>query len=76
MTENPQASARRITVLPVQPGDPPFRVVEIDGEVIGSATAMTDVLIAAATAGIPVHDLDDPAAVRWVGGGKLSWKPH
>ncbi|MFJ9875490.1 hypothetical protein ACIRVI_20875 [[Kitasatospora] papulosa] len=76
MTENPHASAPRITVLPVQPGDPPFRVVEIDGEVIGSATAMTDVLIAAATAGIPVHDLDDPAAVRWVGGGKLSWKLH
>ncbi|WP_405665938.1 hypothetical protein OG379_29205 [Streptomyces sp. NBC_01166] len=76
MTESPLASAPRITVLPVQPGHPPFRIVEIDGEVIGSATAMTDVLIAAAAAGIPVHDLDDPAVIRWVGGGKLTWRPH
>ena len=29
-----------------------------------------------AAAGIPVHDLDDPASVRWGGGGKLSWRPH
>lgn len=76
MTEHPHSSVPRITVLPVQPGDPPFRTVEIDGEVIGNATGMTDVLIAAATAGIAVHDLDDPSVVRWVGGGKLSWKPH
>ena len=76
MTDNPYTSVPRITVLPVQPGDPPFRIVEIDGEVIGSATAMTDVLLVAAAAGIPVHDLDDPEAVRWVGGGKLSWKPR
>ncbi|MFB8120677.1 MULTISPECIES: hypothetical protein [unclassified Streptomyces] len=76
MTESPYAPVPRITVLPVQPGDPPFRVVEIDGEVVGTATAMTDVLSAAATAGITVHDLDDPASVRWVGGGKLHWRPH
>ncbi|MEU0127087.1 MULTISPECIES: hypothetical protein [unclassified Streptomyces] len=76
MTDSPYVSNPRITVLPVQPGDPPFRVVEIDGEVIGTATAMTDVLLAAAAAGVPVHDLDDPASVRWVGGGKLSWRPH
>ncbi|MFJ8751572.1 hypothetical protein ACIREO_19925 [Streptomyces sp. NPDC102441] len=76
MTRSPRTPAPRITVLPVQPGDPPFRIVEIDGEVIGSATGMTDVLIAAAAADIPVHDLEDPATVRWVGGGKLSWKPH
>ncbi|MFJ8921509.1 hypothetical protein B046DRAFT_05495 [Streptomyces sp. LamerLS-316] len=76
MTESPRPSAPRITVLPVQPGDPPFRIVEIDGEVIGSATDMTDVLIAASAAGIRVHDLDDPAVVRWVGGGKLTWKPR
>ncbi|MEU9358401.1 hypothetical protein AB0M10_06930 [Streptomyces sp. NPDC051840] len=76
MTETPHASTPRITVLPVQPGDPPFRIVEIDGEVIGGATGMADVLLAAAAAGIPVHDLDDPDSVRWVGGGKLSWTPR
>ncbi|MFJ8862437.1 hypothetical protein ACIRD8_28920 [Streptomyces sp. NPDC102451] len=76
MTESPHASAPRITVLPVQPGDPPFRIVEIDGAVIGGATDMTDVLIAAAAAGIRVHDLDDPAVIRWVGGGKLTWRPR
>ncbi|MFE7750164.1 hypothetical protein [Streptomyces sp. NPDC057428] len=76
MSDNPQPSNRQITVLPVQPGDPPFRIMEIDGEVIGTATALTDVLIAAAAAGIPVHDLDDPAAVRWVGGDKFSWRLH
>src|SRR4051812_5059255 len=25
----------RITVLPVQPGDPPFRILEVDGEMVG-----------------------------------------
>ncbi|WP_329041295.1 hypothetical protein OHT61_24910 [Streptomyces sp. NBC_00178] len=76
MTYSPQFPNPRITVLPVQAGDPPFRIVEIDGEVIGTATEVTDVLLAAAAAGIPVHDLDDPASVRWVGGGKLSWRLH
>ncbi|MER5895343.1 hypothetical protein [Streptomyces sp. NPDC001876] len=65
-----------ITVLAVQPGDPPFRLVEIDGELVGRATEMTDVLFLASAAGITVHDLDDPATVRWVGGGKLTWRPH
>ena len=37
MTESPYVSAPRITVLPVQPGNPPFRIVEIDGEVIRGA---------------------------------------
>ncbi|MEU1126171.1 hypothetical protein ABZ371_22060 [Streptomyces sp. NPDC005899] len=78
MTEsvNPDLSKPRITVLPVQPGDPPFRIVEIDGEVVGGAASMTDVLLAASAAGITVHDLDDPAVVRWVGGGKLTWRRH
>ncbi|MEU6820775.1 hypothetical protein ABZ921_09110 [Streptomyces atriruber] len=65
----------RITVLGVQPGWPPFRIVEIDGEVVGKAKSVTDVLDAAAMAGITVHDLDDPDAVRWVGGDKFTWKP-
>ncbi|EKX62366.1 hypothetical protein STRIP9103_08878 [Streptomyces ipomoeae 91-03] len=63
-------------MLGVQPGTPPFRIVEIDGQVVGEATTMTDVLQAAAAYGITVHDLDDPEQVRWVGGGKFTWTPH
>ncbi|SFY40476.1 hypothetical protein SAMN02787144_102549 [Streptomyces atratus] len=63
-------------MLGVQPGDPPFRLVEIDGEVVSAATSMMDVLSAASAAGIKVHDLDDLDVVRWVGGGKYVWRPH
>ena len=66
-------SQPRITVLGVQPGDPPFRIVEIDGQVVGEARSITDVLQAAAAYGITVHDLDDPDTVRWVGGDKFTW---
>lgn len=66
-------SQPRITVLGVQPGPPPFRIVEIDGMVVGEARDVTDVLQAAAAYGIRVHDLDDPDAVRWVGGDKFTW---
>ncbi|MEU1039369.1 hypothetical protein ACFYP4_15800 [Streptomyces sp. NPDC005551] len=78
MTESasPYISTPRIMVLGVQPGRPPFRIVEIDGEVVGEARALTDVLVAAAAYGITVHDLDDPDVVRWVGGDKLTWHPH
>ncbi|MER5177469.1 hypothetical protein ABT009_03670 [Streptomyces sp. NPDC002896] len=78
MTESasPYISNPRIVVLAVQPGDPPFRIVEIDGEVVGQARTITDVLFQAAVAGITVHDLDDPDVVRWVGGGKYTWKVH
>ncbi|MGV9566315.1 hypothetical protein [Streptomyces sp. NPDC003480] len=78
MTEiaSPHISHPRIMVLGVQPGNPPFRIVEIDGEVVAEARSLTDVLAIAAEAGIPVHDLDDPDVVRWVGGDKLTWTPH
>ncbi|MER5779730.1 hypothetical protein ABT144_36630 [Streptomyces sp. NPDC002039] len=78
MTESsyPYASAARVTVLGVQPGAPPFRIVEVDGEFIGRATSMTDVLLIAAEAGVHIHDLDDLDSVLWVGGGKFTWKPH
>ncbi|WP_416982035.1 hypothetical protein [Streptomyces sp. T028] len=78
MTEvsSPYMSHPRIQVLGVQPGVPPFRIVEIDGEVVGSAHTVTDVLETAAAFGITVHDLDDPDVVRWVGGGKYTWKPR
>ncbi|WP_328773371.1 hypothetical protein [Streptomyces sp. NBC_00286] len=78
MTEiaSPYISHPRIMVLGVQPGNPPFRIVKIDGAVIGEAKSFTDVLVAAAAYGIPVHDADDPEAVRWVGGDKHTWKIH
>jgi hypothetical protein len=78
MTEvaSPHISQPRITVLGVQPGTPPFRIVEIDGQVVGEATSVIGVLEAAAAFGITVHDLDDPDVVRWVGGGKVTWALH
>ncbi|MFJ4621765.1 hypothetical protein [Streptomyces sp. NPDC088812] len=78
MTEiaSPYISHPRITVLGVQPGTSPFRIVEIDGEVVGEARDVTDVLQAAASFGITVHDLDDPDVVRWVGGDRYTWRPR
>ncbi|MEQ8144929.1 hypothetical protein [Streptomyces sp. OP7] len=75
MTESasPYMSQPRIMVLGVQPGPPPFRIVQIDGEVVGEARSVTDVLQAAVAYGITVHDLDDPDTVRWVGGDKFTW---
>jgi hypothetical protein len=75
-SESPYISHPRIMVLGVQPGVPPFRIVEIDGQVVGEARAVTDVLEAAAAFGITVHDLDDPDMVRWVGGDKFTWTRH
>lgn len=78
MTEisSPRLSNPRIMVLGVQPGTPPFRIMEIDGEVVGRPQALIDVLTTAAAYGITVHDLDDPDVVRWVGGDKLTWMPR
>ncbi|WP_264924142.1 hypothetical protein [Streptomyces sp. A012304] len=78
MTEiaSPYISHPRITVLGVQPGTSPFRIVEIDGEVVGEARTVTDVLQTAAAFGITVHDLDDPDVVRWVGGDRYTWSPR
>ncbi|MDQ0688071.1 MULTISPECIES: hypothetical protein [Streptomyces] len=66
----------RIMVLGVQPAPVPFRIVEIDAEVVGEARDVTDVLEIAAAYGITVHDLDDPDVVRWVGGDRYTWNPH
>ena len=78
MTEvaSPYISHPRITVLKVQPGTPPFRIVEIDGEMVAEAKSLAEVLEVAAEAGIPVHDVDDPDVIRWVGGDALTWKLH
>ncbi|MEU9335966.1 hypothetical protein AB0D49_22765 [Streptomyces sp. NPDC048290] len=78
MTEaaSPRVFHPRIMVLGVQPGSPPFRIVEIDGEVVGAARTVIDVLEVAAEWGITVHDLDDPDVVCWVGGDKFTWIPR
>ncbi|MFD4505254.1 hypothetical protein ACFWPQ_25620 [Streptomyces sp. NPDC058464] len=81
MTEiaSPFISQPRILVLgvmPGKPGTPPFRIVEIDGEVVCQARTITDVLEVAASYGIKVHDLDDPNVVCWVGGDKFTWTPR
>ncbi|MEU6196188.1 hypothetical protein [Streptomyces sp. NPDC047061] len=81
MTEiaSPFISQPRILVLgvmPGKPGTPPFRIVEIDGEVVCQARTVTDVLEVAASYGIKVHDLDDPNVVCWVGGDKFTWTPR
>ena len=78
MTEiaSPYIAHPRIMVLGVQPGTPPFRIVEIDGRVVGSAHAVAEVLETAALYGITVHDLDDPDTIRWVGGDRYTWKPR
>ncbi|MER7824130.1 MULTISPECIES: hypothetical protein [unclassified Streptomyces] len=78
MTEGstPHMSPARIIVRGVQPGHPPFRIVEVDGEFVGRATSMTDVLLIAAEAGIVVHDLDDPDVIHWLSGGKFTWTLH
>ncbi|MER6629490.1 hypothetical protein ABT301_14800 [Streptomyces sp. NPDC000987] len=78
MTEiaSPHIARPRIVVLGVQPGTPPFRIVEIDGQMVAEATTLIDVLEAAAAFGIHVHDLDDPDVVCWVGGDKFTWKLH
>ncbi|MDJ0380483.1 hypothetical protein [Streptomyces sp. G-G2] len=75
MTEgvSPYVSAARITVLGVHAADPPFRIVEVDGEFASTARSMTDVVLTAAAVGITIRDLDDPGEVRWVGGGKYHW---
>ncbi|MGP3950775.1 hypothetical protein [Streptomyces sp. 7N604] len=62
-----------IVVLRVMPGDPPFRIVEINGAPAGIAHDMLDVVRLAQHAGLRHVDLDDPAYVRWVGGGKYTW---
>jgi hypothetical protein len=75
-TGSPRISKPLMTVLGVQPGDPPFRVVQIGGQTVGVAHSLFDVLGIARRNGLEHLDLDDPAAVRWVGGDKFVWVPR
>lgn len=76
MTESgaPAFATSHMVVSPVQAGDPPFRVVQIDGVTVGVAHDMVDVFRLAHAAGLMHVDLDDPEVVRWVGGGKYKWR--
>ncbi|MDT9686047.1 hypothetical protein RND61_28835 [Streptomyces sp. TRM76323] len=65
-----------IVVLGVVPADPPYRVVEVRGDVVGTARDIIDVIKIARDLGMTRVDLDDPAVVRWVGGGKYHWVPR
>lgn len=75
MTErdSPRSVLPRIVVLAPQPANPPFRVVEADGEVVGEATGIKQVVAVALSLGLTADDLDDPDQVRWVGGDQYTW---
>ncbi|GAA4656379.1 hypothetical protein [Streptomyces buecherae] len=75
MTErdSPHISAPRFVVLPVQPGSPPFRLVEVGGEVAGTARSVVDVIEIAQQLGVRHLDLEDPDVIRWVGGDQFTW---
>ncbi|MFD7444316.1 hypothetical protein [Streptomyces sp. NPDC059909] len=68
-----EAGVTPIVVLAVVPADPPYRLVEINGTMVGTARDMLDVIKLAYQAGMTHVDLDDPSVVRWVGGGKYKW---
>lgn len=74
-SESPRVHLPPIVVLGVQPDNPPFRLVEVAGEVIGKAHSVLDVIEIARTIGMEDADLDDPDVVRWVGGDKFTWTP-
>ncbi|WP_432588213.1 hypothetical protein ABVG11_24375 [Streptomyces sp. HD1123-B1] len=75
MTESeiPRITRPSIVVLGVQPGEPPYRLVEVAGELAGKAHSVLDVIEIARSVGLDDVDLDDPDIVRWVGGDKFTW---
>lgn len=76
MTEaTPEGRGAPIVVRGVIPGDPPCRVVMINGDTVGFAHSLFDVIQYAREAGIKDLDLDDPGMVRWVGGDQWKWTP-
>lgn len=74
-SESPRVHRPPIVVLGVQPNDPPFRMVEVAGELVGKAHSVLDVIEIARLVGLEDADLDDPDVVRWVGGDKFTWTP-
>lgn len=76
MTESeiPRAPLTPIVVLKVHDGNPPFRLVEVEGEPVGMAFSLMDVMGHVHRLGLKASDLDDPDKVRWVGGDKYTWR--
>jgi hypothetical protein len=60
-----------IVVAGVQHGEPPFRIVLVDGEPVGEAFSIVDVIEFALHSGVEHVDLGDPSVIRWVGGDKF-----
>jgi hypothetical protein len=75
-TDSPHITHPPIVVSAVMPDDPPFRIVQIAGQIAGTAHSVIDVLEIIRRAGLEHIDLDDPAQVRWVGGDKFTWTPR
>jgi hypothetical protein len=75
MTEylDPHVAEPAVVVGPVNRADPPFRVVQIKGEIVGKAYGLVDVIEFARRAGLEDLDYDDPAVVSWVGGDTYTW---
>ncbi|SCF67344.1 hypothetical protein GA0115259_1008918 [Streptomyces sp. MnatMP-M17] len=73
-SESPQVRVAPLVVLPVQEADPPFRLVEVHGELAGKAFSLQDVYAYAFAAGLRGADMDDPAVVQWLGGDQFTWK--
>jgi hypothetical protein len=73
MTEGVYPGSPPIVVRAVTPDVPPFRLVEIKGNLVGKAYDIVDVIEFARRAGLEDVDLDDPAVVRWIRGDQFTW---
>jgi hypothetical protein len=62
-----------IVVSGVQHGEPPLRTVLVNGEPVGEAFSIVDVIEFALHSGLEHVDLDDPSVIRWMGGDKFTW---
>ncbi|GAB2615562.1 hypothetical protein GCM10027168_55100 [Streptomyces capparidis] len=76
MTEGVYRERAPILVRAPTPDDPPFRLVEIKGEVVGKAFGIADLIEFARRAGLEHVDFDDPEMVTWVGGDQYRWVPR
>ncbi|MFI0820489.1 hypothetical protein ACH4TX_31010 [Streptomyces sp. NPDC021098] len=74
-SESPRVTRPTMVVLGVQHGNPPYRLVEVAGELVGKAHSVLDIIEIARQLGLEDIDLDDPDVVRWVGGDKFTWTP-
>ncbi|WP_322973962.1 hypothetical protein [Actinacidiphila oryziradicis] len=64
-----------IVVSGVQHGEPPFRIVLVNGEPVGQAFSIVDVIQFALHSGLEHLDLADTSVIRWVGGSQRGTAP-